>query len=887
MKSLYTNLSSMSLLILITISNSINAQFLFQQNLLKFGLGNGRVNAVEDYNGDYYIVDGSLDPSYPNNYNGLLRIKKDKSVKPYNQQNGNLPTNYVYSVLKFNDTLLIAADKGIYFLEGDSFLLWNNFIDPVYRLTYFRNNLLLATPKGPVLYKNGRFQNLNSLFKCPENSVFHADMNDKIMVVCYKDSIKKLNLSTFQINEYKVSDRSAMLVKWNAYAIDDYVMVVAFRRIKPTGQSVYIITNDSIKYIADIQKSEFCSPELRLSRTDYLDYTFFTKHNKGFYLFSNWGLNGSNYGSAFLDWSTNIQQTKFDIYKRYYQMLHINESQVMLKYLDTIWVESRQRFDSSMNFYGGLVAKLNRNQVQAGVGCLNFNSYVDMCTFKVKSENCNCMSLGRALWMGGKTETGDLKLAATLYLQRGNDFFPGPLRKTGETNEWLMKKYSRVWTMSKELIEDHIAAVNKLGKNQNVANEIKNWPVYEIDNNDTIKMAPFEDVNSNGYYDPEYGDYPKIKGHEAIFWVMNDNGGIHSQSMGKPLKIQVNGLAYSYDCKAKMPDSLDYFLQHATFVEYQIIYKGSEKLKDVFVGQWFDVDLGNYKDDALGSAPIHQTGFIMNADANDEGESGTGINPGAAAVTILKGPIAQNNDGIDNDNDGVKDELNEDCKMSGITTYNNDNNGIKGNPERDFEYYNLLKSLYLNGDSIYKNAPTGQKRVRHLYSHGLDPDYPNMYWTKNSSDSLFARGDQRMLLSSGAFELIPGQEVPFHTVFYYVRNSKDSNQLPGIINGSKKLSAVYNGEFIPDCWMLKTTKTNKNHIPELKLIPNPTYGEVRIFSNVNGSDLSIKDAQGRIVLRKQNPLNQCTVNTAHWQPGLYYVEWHTNGGVKTAKLLVR
>lgn len=881
MKAIYRNFYQWVLFLLSLNSNIICAQFLFKENMLVNNMETVLLHVVEEYKGNYFFVDGPVNPYISYKRKGLFRFNEDKTYKKYNYSSGNLPTDQVFSVLSFNDSLLIATDQGVFFLNNDSFVTWNNYSDTVYRITAWKNNLLLSTPKGVIHYNKGRFLNMNSLFKCPSNSVFHADMNDKNMVVCYNDSIIKLNLFNLKIKKYKIKIRLPTDA-WSAYAVDDFIVVRGLIRNNHLRYgSIYLIQNDSLQNITTLEQTAFCSPDAQISKWEYLYPSYFSKKDVGFTMYAN------NYnGNILWDWSMKKQQKQL-VYNPYMaEMLHINDKKVLLKYKDTIWAMSRNDFDSSMRVEQNRVAKLNRNQVQVGVGSSNVNTFWDMCTFKVKSENCKCMSMGRALWIGGRTESGALKLAATTYGIGGSDFFSGPLKKNGETNEFLMNKYNRVWSVSKELIDAHIAVVNNTGQNKNVADPIKNWPVYEVDGSDTIRMAPYEDVNKNGFYDPEFGDYPKIKGHECIFWVMNDNGW-HGESNGEPLKVQVNGMAYNYDCKAKMSDSLDYYLQHAAFIEYQILYKGTEKLKDVYVGQFVDVDLGYYKDDALGSAPIYQTAFIGNADANDSGEAGTGINPGAVAVTILKGPLAQINDGRDNDNDGIKDEMNEECLMSGMGTYSNNSDPISGDPNNDFEYYNVLKSLFKNGDSRYKKTSTGFNPVRHFFSHGMDPDYPGLNWTKQDRDSFFGSLDQLMLLTAGAFELNPGDEVPFHTVHYYVRNSKDSNQLPTIINGSKKLKSVYNGSYIPDCWMLSSEIIKKQNPPMLKISPNPSSGEVQIGSTINGKNLLVRDVQGRIILSKQSPTLQSTINTSPWLPGLYIVEWHTTASIITAKLIVQ
>lgn len=219
-------------------------------------------------------------------------------------------------------------------------------------------------------------------------------------------------------------------------------------------------------------------------------------------------------------------------------------------------------------------------------------------------------------------------------------------------------------------------------------------------------------------------------------------------------------------------------------------------------------------------------------------------------------------------------------------TYNNDMDPKRGNPYYDFEYYNILKSLFGNGDTVLKKTSLGLKPVRHFYSNGLDPDYPDLYWTKPFIDSLFASGDQRMLLTAGAFELNPGDEVPFHTVHYYVRNSKDSNQLPTIINGSKKLTSVYNGSYIPDCWMLKMEEFSNKTRSHLKLQPNPASESVLVISRSNGGSVSVQDIQGREIWSSLITGSSVNVDVSKFPPGVYIVEWRNSHSRAFSKLIV-
>ena len=68
-------------------------------------------------------------------------------------------------------------------------------------------------------------------------------------------------------------------------------------------------------------------------------------------------------------------------------------------------------------------------------------------------------------------------------------------------------------------------------------------------------------------------------------------------------------------------------------------------------------------------------GYCYNGDDNDEGSQGVsagyGENPPAIGVDFFRGPLADANDGIDNDRDGEFDEEGEQIIMSKFVYYNN------------------------------------------------------------------------------------------------------------------------------------------------------------------------------------------------------------------------
>ena len=93
-----------------------------------------------------------------------------------------------------------------------------------------------------------------------------------------------------------------------------------------------------------------------------------------------------------------------------------------------------------------------------------------------------------------------------------------------------------------------------------------------------------------------------------------------------------------------------------TFYNYKIINRATTKLLDAYFGQWVDPDLGFYLDDYVGCDVSRGLGYCYNGDAEDQGAAGYGLNPPCIGVDFFQGPLADENDGIDNDRDGLIDE---------------------------------------------------------------------------------------------------------------------------------------------------------------------------------------------------------------------------------------
>ena len=104
--------------------------------------------------------------------------------------------------------------------------------------------------------------------------------------------------------------------------------------------------------------------------------------------------------------------------------------------------------------------------------------------------------------------------------------------------------------------------------------------------NVTRDLGPFVDVNFNGYYEPQFGEYPDIDGDQAIFWVYNDKGNIHTESGGDAIGLEIQALAFGFTTNDEINDM--------TFYRYKVTNFATTSLDSTYFGQWVDSDLGAY-----------------------------------------------------------------------------------------------------------------------------------------------------------------------------------------------------------------------------------------------------------------------------------------------------
>jgi hypothetical protein len=530
---------------------------------------------------------------------------------------------------------------------------------------------------------------------------------------------------------------------------------------------------------------------------------------------------------------------------------------------------------------------LDINQVKARVnagGDLHYDSTYMSPTYQCPIGSNKNWGGPASLWLGGVDIGGQLKLAGQTYRQSGVDYWPGPLTtSSATTNSATVNQYNRVWKLNKTDIDNFITNY----ANGNVQNgsfipaaDLLSWPGNgDISQNQDILLAPFLDINGDGIYDPMgAGEYPLIKGDQAIYTIYNDAYQPH-QSGGKIIGLEIRLMAYAYGpCSVTTSNP---FLNYTTFYNYKIINRSSFALYDFYNSFFNDSDIG-------GTHPTYNN--YVGCDVQDgyayTYNTSVASNP-AIGVVQLKGPINTTN-GVDDNGDGSIDEPFENMGMTSFMYFNNSLPGIplsQIDPFTSTEYYNYMTNHWRDGSPLTcgGNGYGGTTATAYAFpgtTYSNSPCSP-ANWTESGIGS-----DKRFVMNSGPYILQPGAVNESEFAFISSFDSINNNPLGKLDLDVQALKSIYNST-INQCTITGIKKQNINNM--FTIAPNPTNALLTISSGkvINGSvKIEVIDALGKVLVSEDHKdFNQSTINVGSLSSGIYFVKIVSSDNSTTKKFI--
>lgn len=504
-----------------------------------------------------------------------------------------------------------------------------------------------------------------------------------------------------------------------------------------------------------------------------------------------------------------------------------------------------------------------------------------------------------SLWLGGRDASGQLKVAALRFRQVGMDFWTGPLSTvTAEIDPSTCDQWDKHFKSTRQEVDAFV-------QGGDATEVIKTWPALgDPSKDEAAYLAPFFDVDGDGFYSWEAGDYPgydlsgnvecggqllNIYGDENLWWIFNDKGNIHTETGGQAIGMEIRAQAFSFATNDEV--------NNMTFYNYELVNRSSFDLRDTYFGFWVDPDLGNAQDDYVGCDVERGLGYCYNGDEFDDdnaGRPGYGANPPAIGVDFFQGPF-QDNDGKDNClcdtysdaiaddgivysgsgvgyGDGIVD--NERLGMRAFL-YHINGGGPTGDPNVASDYYNFLRSIWRDNSLMYYGG-TGQQNSGGVVQPLLEADFmfpsdtdPKGWgtggnvqapWTEVTAGNVPA--DRRFVQSAGPFGLAPGavNNITVGVVWAQANSGGAAASVQAMKQADTKTQALFDNCFQlldgPDAPTVAITEMDKQLVFQLANEGgnniNDAYFEVDPFI-VAPTD-SIQDENGDFVLKSDDPI---------------------------------
>lgn len=751
----------------------------------------------------------------------------------YDSINNGLLSNTVYAVaVDANNNIWIGTKNGLQKFNGSTFQSYttanSGLTDNLITTLFIKGNTIyIGTRSGVNIFDGSNWMNYttanSNLIADTITAITVTDNNNKYFGTYYGISCLNANGTWLSYNNTTTGIDNSI----NALMADKNDVYIG------TNITSYLLSNNIIKSFESLFP---CNDGVSFRTNSFVK----TSAGKIYFGYSTSSLieySNSNFRKYFL--SPSLNNAKYAITSK--------DSIFIIQAFFTLPLDGFQKFEPALyvDAVDNDTAKyLDINDVKAEIGNdgIMHSSYLNSATANYFVPKCSGKStvFSSALWVGGLDDNNQLHLAAQTYRQTGTDFFTGPIDTVTHIADSISSAYyNHIWKLDRNQILEfnyQYALGNVSNGTYIIPTDMLTWPAQGILNSAKM-LAPFIDKNQDGNYNPYDVDYPDIKGDQYLYWIFNDNLKAHTETGGLPLGVEVHASAYAYDCP-QLNDS-DAAMNLTTFYQYKIINRSVSNYHNMYIGLFCDMDLGNAIDDYVGCDTTLDIGFAYNGDNDDNGfngYSGYGLNPPMQDVLILKGPVAANADGKDNNHNGLIDEVSETLGITCFTYYNNVNNTPFGNPAGANHFYHYMKSEWGNGQH-FTQGQSGQNPnnipIDFLYP-GLP--YDTSQWNCSNFSSTLPH-DIRFVMSSGPFNLNSNDTATIDFAYVFTRDESAPNgittSIARNIKDVQKIIDWYKADNFPSC--ITATFPPVDSSNTLTLFPNPANQVLQFYLQLHSS----------------------------------------------------
>ena len=502
----------------------------------------------------------------------------------------------------------------------------------------------------------------------------------------------------------------------------------------------------------------------------------------------------------------------------------------------------------------------NLSSIMNAAGLL-YSNYME--AMQVKNVDNASIVYSQSLWLWEKTEEGSSHLSGDMYpvIAPGYysrfDFYPGPVSLSENAYQNDPKNWNHIWNISKEQIDYHIANYNS--PDYQMPWVIANWPAHGNPAlGQTSHLAPFKDLNGNTKYEPHKGEYPLIRGDQALFFIANDHRFPNTTTGGTPLGIEISGMMYGFNNPA------DSVLFNSVFFNYQILNRSQNLYDTLRIAAFTDFDIAQPYDDFFGCNSLLNTFY---------GYNGTDYCSSFGSHIPSVGTVMLNHN-----------------LQGSIIPRRSDN---PGTPINQIEFQNVMQNKWVEGVPLvyggfgYPGSPGATDQTTRFMYPG-DVSDPNQ-WHAMSAQAVPSeiRGVGNILLNSFA----PGGRICLDMAIVYARDYQgDHISSVGLMKERiQEVQAFYNQNYLNDCIdiMPNWVENPKPQKPHLKCYPNPAHDLLNIEYAAQSPQAiyQIFDSMGKLMLSGTFANNTTTLSISSLKPGMYFLRVVDGKQVSAQKII--
>ena len=457
-------------------------------------------------------------------------------------------------------------------------------------------------------------------------------------------------------------------------------------------------------------------------------------------------------------------------------------------------------------------------------------------------------------------------LSGILQRQNGADFFPGPVSFEEHYNYSYDSTWAKVWKLNKYEILTHISSWDQPG--YELPEKIAGWP----GNGDPSKgqasmMAPFHDRNENGIYDPLNGDYPIIRGDQAVYFIYNDVRATHTEFDQNGLQAEIHCMVYAFD----LPENPA--LNNTVFINYLVTNRSNITYSNMKLSLFADTDNGDAQDDFVGCDTLLKAAISFNGQVPDGGSGGGGYGDHPPAQTIML--------------------LNRD--MNSFIVNCNTFAGYQwlSRPFIAEELINNMNAIWNDGSPIigsgcgHNSCATGSV-VKYAF-----PGDPNDLDSWSMLQSPVGMSDYSYFINMApVVDFQPGETVCIDVALTSAidENGDHLDSYTLVKQYAETVKAFYDANFPASCFDvapgLDEIKTSA-HL--LNCYPNPAgdylIAEMLNVNKVVSGEFLISDLTGRTIKSAKTSSAAVSIDVSQLQPGMYIISVQTGNQRLSAKFI--